>query len=107
MGDRTFSGEDVIRIYEEFLTFEEQETVDFFFAVEVEEVEVFDPSELFDGLRALLGLIVQARSVLGGLFGILLRFAPFGLTLLTVVMFAVSQANIVVNQLLSLEEVDA
>jgi len=34
MGDRTFSGEDVIRIYEDFLTIPEQETVDAFFMPE-------------------------------------------------------------------------
>ena len=107
MGDRTFSAEDVIRIYEFFLTRSEQETVDFFFAEDVEEPDRGPLVELFDGLRILLELTRQLRSVLGGLFGVLLRLAAFALPLLTVIMFASERIEILANQLLNLEEVDA
>ena len=36
MGDRTFSAEDLIRIYEFYLTQEEQETVEIFFLPEID-----------------------------------------------------------------------
>lgn len=107
MGDRTFSAEDVIRIYQFFLTDNERETVDLFFE-EMEEMPEEGPlQELFEGLRVLLELIRQLRSVLGGLFGILLRLAAFALPLLTVIMFASERMEILANELLNLEEVDA
>jgi len=104
MGDRTFSAEDVIRIYEFFLTTSEQETVDFFFAVEPVEVP---PVLGFDDLRRIGGLIEQARVPIPGLFGLVLRFVPFAATLVDTINFATRQANILVNQLLQLEDVDA
>lgn len=58
MGDRTFSAQDVIRIYEFFLTAEEQEIVDRFFEVE-------DPSLLpFVAVRNLLGFLEPLLEIL-------------------------------------------
>jgi len=103
MGDRTFSSSDVIRIYEDFLTSGEQKTVDNFFAGPPPE----QIAATFDDLRALEGLITQARGPLPGLFGQLLTNLPFLASLVSTVMFATQQANILINQLLNLEEVDA
>jgi len=104
MGDRTFSAEDVIRIYEDFLTISEQETVDFFFAVEP---EVVQPGPTFEDLRRIGGLVTQARVPIPGLFGLVLRFVPFAATLVDTINFATRQANTLINQLLQLEDVDA
>jgi len=104
MGDRTFSADDVIRIYEDFLTESEQETVDLFFEGQLEDPP---PVISFDDIRELQGLNVQARGPLPGLFGILLRLVPFALTLLGVVQFATEQSRILIERLLDLEVVDA
>lgn len=62
MGDRTFSAEDVIRIYSEFLTPSEQETVDLFFAeAPVEEMDLGFLENLLDLLELLLDIFVSAR----------------------------------------------
>ncbi len=104
MGDRTFTGNDVIRIFEDFLDSDEQEQVIEFFREEPEEV----PTTIsFDDIRRLQGLNDQARTPLPGLFGLLLRFIPFALTLLGAVQFATEQSRILINELLSSEGVDA
>jgi len=107
MGDRTFSAEDVIRIYEDFLTSSEQETVDEFFFIEPEEPTTEIPTAFFDDIRALQGLNTQQRVVLPGLFGLVLRFIPFALTLVDTILFAATQANILISSILDQEEVDA
>lgn len=61
MGDRTFSGEDVIRIYEEFLTRSEQEVVDFFFAEEQPEMSFDFLQALLETLDLLFAIFVTAR----------------------------------------------
>jgi len=104
MGDRTFSAEDVIRIYELFLTKSEQETVDFFFRVEPMETPS-GPS--FEDLEKIGGLLQQARVPIPGLFGLVLRFLPFAATLVGTIDFATRQANTLVNQLLNLEGTSA
>lgn len=53
MGDRTFSAEDVIRIYEDYLTENERGTVDLFFAPEVD-INVAVLRRLLDLLLGLL-----------------------------------------------------
>jgi len=104
MGDRTFSAEDVIRIYEFFLTKSEQETVDFFFSEDPIEVPA---GPTFEDLRRIDGLVRQARVPIPGLFGLVLRFVPFAATLVSTIDFATRQANVLINQLLNLEDVDA
>jgi len=104
MGDRTFSAEDVIRIYENFLTPSEQETVDFFF---MEEPEPLPPMVDFNDIRRLQALNNQLRTPLPGLFGLVLRFVPFAATLVSTIQFAAEQSRILINELLNLEGVDA
>lgn len=56
MGDRTFSADDVIRIYREFLTEDEMETVEEFFARdEPEPVNVSGAIKSIENLLKLLG----------------------------------------------------
>lgn len=107
MVDRTFTGDDVIRIFELFLDSEEQEQVEEFFREEPEEPPEDVSNELFNGLRILLELIAQLRVPLPGLLGLAFRFFPFAATLVSTVMFAAERANVVINQLLNLEDVDA
>jgi len=104
MGDRTFSAEDVIRIYEFFLTSSEQETVDNFFAREEEEPQ---RDSFFEDLEILAEAIEQARRPLPGLFSQVLRFIPFASLLVTTIQFSLERADILLRQLLSQEEVDA
>lgn len=60
MGDRTFSADDVIRIYQDFLTSSEQKTVDLFFMEEPEPVEPLpDVTSLLSILELLLGILVN------------------------------------------------
>jgi len=107
MGDRTFSAEDVIRIYEDFLTISEQETVDEFFAAMQEEPGPPPRDNFFTQLEAVQGSITQARVPIPGLFGLVLRFLPFAATLVDTINFATRQAAILVQVLLNEEEVDA
>ncbi len=64
MGDRTFSANDVIRIFEDFLTTNEQGTVDFFFQQRLENV---DFSTLVRVADLLLGLVSVLTTPLVGL----------------------------------------
>jgi len=107
MGDRTFSGEDVIRIYEFFLTSEEQEIVDFFFAVEPEEPEPRQRDNFFVELEGIQSRVNQARVPLPGLLGLVFRFVPFAATLVDTVLFQLTRADVLIRQLLSQEEIDA
>jgi len=104
MGDRTFSAEDVIRIYEDFLTSDEQETVDEFFMELMEEPA---RDNFFVDLEILEESIEQARVPLPGLARLVLRFVPFAATLVSTVQFAVDRSAILVRRLLNQEVVDA
>lgn len=107
MGDRTFSAQDVIRIYQDFLTSDEQETVDeFFMGMQEEIVPMRD--NFFEELTLINGRVAQARVVLPGLFGVVLRlFSPLAEILVTTVMFQLERADILIRNLLAQEEVDA
>ncbi len=104
MGDRTFSAEDVIRIYEDFLTSDEQETVDDFFK-ELQEPPPRD--NFFIDLEIVQEAIEQSKVPLPGLLGLAFRFFPFAATLVDTVLFAVTRAGILVQELLNQEQVDA
>jgi len=104
MGDRTFSAEDVIRIYENFLTSTEMQTVDEFFIPE----EEMDISLLpLAGVRNLLEVLDPLSTILGS-FPIALiasAFAParialalvvpiiFGVVRILRIIIAVEEAN--------------
>jgi len=107
MGDRTFSAEDVIRIYEDFLTSSEQETVDEFFAVEPEEPVAPVRDNFFIELEIIAESNRAARVPLPGLFGLALRFFPFAATLVDTVLFNLTRTAFLLQQLLNEEEVDA
>lgn len=104
MGDRTFSAEDVIRIYEDFLTSSEQETVDEFFMEDPVEPETEIPTL---ELEIIAEAINQARVPLPGLLGLAFRFFPFAATLVDTVSFALTRADLLVRELLRQGEVDA
>jgi len=104
MGDRTFSAEDVIRIYQDFLTSGEQETVDLFFE-EMAGEPVRD--NFFIELEIINSRVTDARVPLPGLLGLAFRFFPFAATLVDTVSFQLTQADILLRRLLLQEEVDA
>jgi len=102
MGDRTFSGEDVIRIYEDFLTSSEQEVVDFFFAAEPEESNLPSVANLLAFLETLLGLLSGFRiGVLAATFGSLTLAA------LNSAIAGLRSTNTILGNILEQEEVDA
>jgi len=103
MGDRTFSGEDVIRIYEFFLTSAEQEVVDFFFFVEPEEVEQRDIVPQLQEISDNLSLL---RVTLPALLGVIIRFAVSFLPRFSAISVAVTNASNVLAELIE-GEVDA
>jgi len=104
MGDRTFSAEDVIRIYQFFLTTVERETVDKFF-----EEMAAEPTRdnFFLDLEIVQSRVQAARVPLPGLFGLAIRFFPFAATLVDTISFQLNQANLLIRNLLLQEEVDA
>jgi len=104
MGDRTFSAEDVIRLYEDFLTDDEQETVEEFF-MELQALPSRD--NFFIELEIIAEAVAQARRPLPGLFSNILRLVPFLATIVGVVQFALERADLLIRRLLLQEEVDA
>lgn len=84
MGDRTFSADDVIRIYDDFLTVQEQRTVEEFFEVE----QAMDISLLpLAGVRNLLAVLDPLSTILAS-FPIAIiasAFAPARIALALVV----------------------
>lgn len=69
MGDRTFSADDVIRIYENFLTLDEMAEVDLFFAPEVDiNVAILE--------RVLQLLLALVSALTTPLIGLLLSVLP-------------------------------
>lgn len=104
MGDRTFSAEDVIRLYEDFLTSAEQETVENFF---MEMAEPPSRDNFFADLAIVAESIDQARVPIPGLFNLVIVALPFAATLVTVIQFALERADVLVRQLLNQESVNA
>jgi len=104
MGDRTFSAEDVIRIYQDFLTFEEQRIVDEFFEQEPDESLL-----PFNAVRNLLALLDPLLSILAGpLIGALAAvFGALTLTSLNASIRALRGTNRILGNILEREEVDA
>jgi len=103
MGDRTFSAEDVIRIYEEFLTSAEQDTVDEFF------MQVDESLLPFVAVRNLLALLEPLLGTLAG-FRIGVLAATFGtltLQILNAAVAALASTNRILGNILEREEVDA
>jgi len=97
MGDRTFSAEDVIRIYEDFLTSDEQETVDEFFAEEPEEPEVVFS---LDELEVLVGLIRQLFTPLRPILTFVLGRFFFFTAAVSTVQFVLERLEILLDDLL-------
>jgi len=104
MGDRTFSDLDVIRIYEDFLTNAEQERVELFFEG-LQEPAV--PPVTFDDVRILQEINRATQVPLPGLFSTILQNIPFVLTLIDTVLFNVERSRIIINEILSREDVSA
>ena len=97
MGDRTFSAEDVIRIYEDFLTVSEQETVDFFFAPEEVEGRVFNVPAI-QAARDELGIVA---TTLPSILTIIIRFAAGFLPRFSLVSVAVQNARNILDGLIA------
>jgi len=106
MGDRTFTAEDVLRIYEFFLDSDEQETVENFFREEEEPEEEPEPDVLREDFDAVIGLLRQLLGVLPAAANFLLTFSFF-IAVASVIQFVVAQANILVNDLIEREVIDA
>jgi len=106
MGDRTFSAEDVIRIFEDFLDDDEQETVEEFFREEPEEPEETVPDVLREDFDAVVGLLLQLLGVLPAAATFLLTFTFF-IVIASTIQFVVTQANILINDLIEREVIDA
>jgi len=102
MGDRTFSAEDVIRIYEEYLTSSEMETVDLFFREQPMESTLPSVGNLLNILETLLTLL--SSSTLGVLAAV---FGAITLAALNASIAAVRSTNLILGNILEQEEVDA
>mgnify|MGYP005822947041 CR=1 FL=1 len=68
MGDRTFSADDVLRIYEFYLDEREMKTVEDFFAVEPEPEDLTSTQSLLDTVIGLLEVLPQFPTVFLGSF---------------------------------------
>ena len=106
MGDRTFSAEDVIRIYQDFLTSAEQETVDEFFAEEPEEEE---PEVVFTllELEMLVGLIRQLFTPLRPILTFVLNRFAFFITAASTIQFVLERLEIILDDLFNQGVIDA
>ena len=104
MGDRTFSSDDVIRIYEFFLTQSEQERVDEFFAEEEEEEE---PPVFLEDLLGLIGLFRQILTPARLVTNFVLARFFFFTGAVSIIQNALSQAEIIINDLLQRGVIDA
>lgn len=107
MGDRTFSAEDVIRIYEDFLTDSEQETVDEFFAVEPEEPEVPEPAFDLSELAEIVGLIRQLFTPLRPILTFVLGRFFFFTGAISTIQFVLERLEIILDDLLGRGVIDA
>ncbi len=104
MGDRTFSAEDVIRIFEDFLTSNEQETVENFFAEMAEEPE---PAFDLDELANLVGLIRQLFTPLRPILTFVLNRFAFFIGAVSTVQFVLERLEIILDDLLDRGVIDA
>lgn len=104
MGDRTFSAEDVIRIYSDFLTIDEQEIVDEFF----ENGE--EPGPELPSVANLLSLLEELLIIMAGpLLGALaITFGTLTIAALNAAIRALRDTNLILGNILDAqEEVDA
>lgn len=106
MGDRTFSAEDVLRIYEFFLDSDEQETVEKFFAEMEEEEEPEESLPSPDDFFRLLGLFRQLLTPLRAVAVFIQRF-PFFIAAASVIQFVVERVDIFIDELLNRGVIDA
>lgn len=106
MGDRTFSAEDVIRLYQDFLLSDEQETVEEFFKELLEE-EPQDISAVFEGLRILQELFRQLVEPLSPILVFVLNRFAFFIAAVSTIQFVLTRIPPLLDELLALEEVDA
>jgi len=100
MGDRTFSADDVIRIYEFFLTTSEQDDVDFFFAPEVVEDPATGRLESLVEARAELGIV---NTTLPSILTIIIRFAVGFLPRFSLLNVAAQNASNIIDSLITRE----
>jgi len=107
MADRTFSADDVLRIYEFFLDSTEQKTVEMFFAELEEPEEEEEPIFTVDELKIITGLIRQlfgpARSILTFVFSNLFFFTVAAST----IQFVLERLEIILDDLLGRGVIDA
>ena len=106
MGDRTFTGNDVLRIYEFFLDSDEQEQVENFFREMSEGEEPEETGPTTADFRRLLGLFRQ----LSGPARIVANFASrftFLVAAVSVVQFVLEQLDIFLDDLLDRGVIDA
>lgn len=103
MGDRTFSAEDVLRIYELYLDEREMETVENFFMVE--EGETIDLSFVVNLLEILENLL----SILGrtSIAALAATFAPFVLAALNEALRGLRDTNQILGRIVEQGGVDA
>jgi len=106
MGDRTFSAEDVIRIYEDFLTVSEQETVDEFFFVEPEPREP-EPEFDLNELRIIAGLIRQLFTPLRPILTFVLGRFFFFTGAVSTIQFVLTRLEQILDDLLGRGVIDA
>ena len=103
MGDRTFSAEDVIRIYRDFLTPDEQETVDLLFAeAPVEEMDLGFLANLLELLETLLRIFVTARFT-----AVVLTFGVFTSNLVNQAISTLRSTNAILGNIVDAGGVDA
>jgi len=107
MGDRTFSAEDVIRIYEDFLTVSEQETVDEFFAVEPEPELPPEPAFSLNELRIIAGLIRQLFTPLRPILTFVLGRFFFFTGAVSTIQFVLTRLEQILDDLLGRGVIDA
>jgi len=106
MGDRTFTAEDVLRIYADFLDSGEQETVENFFREEEEEEEPPETEPTADDFFFLLGLMRQVLQPLR-VVGVFIQQFPFFILFSSVIQFVVERLDIFLDELLSRGVIDA
>jgi len=103
MGDRTFSAEDVLRIYREYLTESEMKTVEMFFEMEaMESIDLGFAENLLATLEDLQEILTS--SILAAIAAV---FGPFATRALNAAIRVVAAVIIALNIIISLEGVDA
>lgn len=102
MGDRTFTAEDVIRIYELYLDEREMQTVEDFFQTVEEE-------EPLPSVSSLLGILENLLGILAGPFigAIAATFSIAARNALNAGISALANTNRILGRIVEQEEVDA